>query len=136
MENGMAIYQNTGVYCSMQVTTDEQKKQLFNAVMDVDDGVRECINKVIDLTDIYIEKIQMPKTDDATGEVIDMHEVPRIILFDKDGKSYGCCSTGIYQALSRLVALYGDPSSWEYPIKVMPYIITKGKNQILSLKLV
>ena len=126
---------NNGIYCSFAPKTEEEKRSLYNATSNVDHGLRECINMEINLKDIYIEAATMNKVDDATGEITTV-TAPRIILFDDAGVSYGCCSMGIFHSLERMVSLFGAPATWEKPIKVMPIMITRGKKQIMHIKLV
>ena len=70
---------------------------------------------------------------EETGEV---SVAPRVVLIDDKGKAYQSVSVGIYSSLKNIMFVYGDPSTWEKPVKVKITQITKGKNKMLNLKVV
>lgn len=142
-----------GFYCSKRAETDDDKKAIFNASAGADKSLRDAVNLPIMLKDIYIEAVELTRKDengvveymtnesgepilDETGEPLAKTDIcPRIILFDTDGTTYGCVSYGIYNSLKKLCNLLGTPDTWKEPVKIIPYIVSRGKNQILSLKL-
>ncbi len=124
-----------GAYCSIPMDSDENRKKVFNASNTADYALRDKINISIEMVGLYIEPVAMQSKDDD-GNLIDGTTIcPRMIIFDKDGKSYGCCSFGVYNAMKRLVTMYGLPDTWGKPVTIIPLLISKGKNQILSIKL-
>lgn len=115
------------VYCSFPADTYEEKAKLYKAANSPDFSVADVINQEIMLKDIYCEVAQV--TNKKTGEV---SQVPRIVLIDAEGKSYACLSSGIYNAVRKLIQCFGTPT-WEQPIKVKVQQINKGQNRIYTL---
>ena len=70
--------------------------------------------------------------DDKTGEI---RTSPRTILIDPDGNTYSATSYGIYNALRRLVAIFGAPT-WENGVTVRVKQISRGANRIFTLEVV
>lgn len=114
-KNQMTLF--TGVknnmYCSIEATTDEAKKQLFNALETCDALLNDCVGQEISLKDIYVEEKQV--ADVETGEVKVKY---RTILFDENGQTYATGSYGIYNIIKKIISIYGLPTTWENPIKV------------------
>ena len=129
-------------YCSIQATDLASKAKVFNAMNNPDHRVGDFINKTIELRDVLAEVIEMdekdendqPVIDPETGEVRRIQAV-RVVLFDSKGESYQAVSTGIYNAVKKLMLIYGAPT-WEEPIKVEVKQISLGKNQMLTLNVV
>lgn len=136
MEEKNEVSLFTGVknnmYCSIEATTDEAKKQLFNALETCDALLNDCVGQEISLKDIYVEEKQV--ADVETGEVKVKY---RTILFDENGQTYATGSYGIYNIIKKIISIYGLPTTWENPIKVKvsKRPIGKGK-QSLTLTLV
>lgn len=120
----------TSSYCSMVADTPEEKATLFNAMNNPDERIADHINETIAVKDLYCEVVQC--VNQETGEV---STCPRIVLIDDKGKSYASVSLGIYSAMKKLMAIYGQPT-WDKPIKVKVMQISKGTRKMLSLKLV
>lgn len=112
------------VYCSFVPDTPEGKKALYKAMSEADCKVSDCLNINIDLKDIYVEMVQI--LNDATGEY---QPVPRVVLFDRTGKSYGGNSWGLMRSVERLLRVYGDPGEWGEPltVQVVQQAIKNGK---------
>lgn len=134
---------NTGVYCSVNLSDADAKKKVFNALNKVDKNLKEEVNCPVTVRDFYIEPAELPQTDnngnpvvdEATGEVVTTI-APRIILFDADGISHGCCSQGVYNSLVRLVAMFGTPDKWDEPITVTPQLLSTKKGQVMNLNII
>lgn len=124
------------IYCSLKADTTEDKVKIFNAMNNPENKLSDCINQVIALKDIYMEKTLINRKDDAgipTGEV---DEGVRVVLIDEDGVSYQSMATGVIQAVSRLVMLFGKPT-WDDPIKVKVLQKSVGqKNRTITFELV
>lgn len=105
--------ENKKIYCSKVIETEEEKKEMFNALESCDILLNDCVNNEIELKDIYIEERQV--VDKETGEVKTKF---RTILFDVNGQTYATGSYGIYNILSKIVKIYGLPDTWEKPLKV------------------
>lgn len=116
-------------YCSVKLDSKEAKIAVFNATTNPDNRLSDMVNKTITVTDFYAERTAM--VDSETGEV---REGVRIILFDKDGITYQTSSTGVFNAIGRMVALFGQPT-WEEGIAVIVKQIRRGKGNMLTLNL-
>lgn len=131
----VADVMNTGVaYTDMNLTDRKQAVAFYNATANPDMRLKEHVNEVIDLVHVSVEcaEVNAQLEDGSAGKSV----APRIVLIDKDGKSYSCVSTGIYNSLKRLFALVGSPDGWAEPVKVKPVLISTKKGQVLSLVLV
>lgn len=119
-------------YCSLTAQTEEDKAVLFNAMNAPDQRLKEHINEVIRLKDIFVEVVYC--TNKETGVV---SPAPRIVLIDDGGVSYQCVSKGIFGAVKKLFAVFGEPQTWANPIpvKVKQIVLAKDKN-VLSLEVV
>lgn len=118
---------NPNIYCSIKNETKEDKKRIFNVMNAPDYRLSDCINKKISVKDVYIEIVDMVKQD--TGEVT---KTPRVVLIDKDDKSYQCVSYGVFNSLKKLMMIYGEPS-WNEPVDVVVKQVTRGDRKILTL---
>lgn len=132
-ETNLTIFNEgkSNAYCSIQPTTEKEKKFLFNALETCDVLLNDCVGSEIEISDIYIEQRQVP--DEETGELKIKY---RTILFDKNGQTYATGSYGIYNVLKKLVQIYGLPTEWKEPlkVKVIKRSIGDGK-QSLTLQL-
>ena len=104
---------NHSVYCSKIAKTEEEKKDLFNALESCDALLNDCVGQEIEIKDIYVEEKEV--VDEDTGVVKTKF---RTIIFDASGQTYATGSYGIYNILKKIVQIYGLPSSWEEPLKV------------------
>lgn len=100
--------------CSLNADTPEARAQLFNAMQNPDHRFGDYFNKEIAITDIIVEVVPMLNTE--TGEY---RECPRVILVDVNGETYQAVSFGVYNALKRLMFIYGPPH-WDDPITIVP----------------
>ena len=101
------------VYCSKVAETEEEKKELFNALESCDALLNDCVGQEINIKDIYVEEKQV--MDDEKGEVKTKY---RTILFDETGQTYATGSYGIYNILKKIVQIYGLPENWKQSLKV------------------
>lgn len=104
----------TVAYSSLKSETQEDKIKLYNAQNSPDESLADKINMTIAMKDIYVETVNMISED--TGEEM---VLPRIVIIDKDGKSYQCVSMGIFQCLAKIFNLFGQPTVWKKPLNVM-----------------
>lgn len=118
MENEITLYNAVEnelgqPYCSMQVTDEKSASMLFKAMNQPDDSLGDHINETIDVANIFIQPVAM--ANEQTGE---MNVVPRIVLFDVEGKTYVTVSRGIYNALKNMCAIVGTPETWKAPVTI------------------
>lgn len=113
-ENKLSLFNGiqSKIYCSKEVETEEQKKDLFNALESCNALLNDCVGQEIELKDIYVEEKQVK---DENGELKTKF---RTILFDVNGQTYATGSYGIYNILRKIVSIYGVPTVWKEPIKV------------------
>lgn len=132
MENELSIIselKNQNSAISWIDTSDTAGKALlFKVANNPDFRISDCIGQKIEMVNAFIEQVQM--VNDETGEV---NNGVRTVLIDKDGKGYQSVSTGIFNALKKLFAIYGTPDNWKEPVPVTFTCITRGKNRIFTL---
>mgnify|MGYP005868490715 FL=1 len=114
-------------YCSIVAETFEDKAKIFNAMSSPDERLRNHINEIIKIRDVYCEIVECTNKD--TGET---SEAPRVVLIDTEGKSYQCVSTGIFNSLKRLFTVFGMPT-WEKGVPCKVKQVSNGERQILTL---
>lgn len=99
-------------FCSMVAVDVKAKKTLFNATSNPQ-KITSMIGKTIDLLHFYVEIIQV--VSEQSGEIVN---VPRVVLIDAKGNGYQGVSIGLYNALKRIVSMFGMPETWEAPLTV------------------
>lgn len=114
-------------YTSLGNTTNEEKQILYKAMSNPDKRLGDCINQVIYAKDLFMEMVDM--TNSETGEVT---SCPRIVIVDADNVSYQSVSFGIYNALKRVISVFGTPT-WEEAIPLKVIQVTRGEKKMLSL---
>lgn len=131
MENNNALVNssNGDIFCSFTPETVDGKKKLYKAMTNPDHKVSDYINKAITVRDIVVTPCQF--TDEETGEVTNG---VRSILIDKDGVSYGCSSSGVFNALKTAIAIFGMPT-WDDGITFKVTQISKNQNRIITLEI-
>lgn len=117
-------------FCSITDETFDGKMAVYNAANNPDAKVNDIINKRIEIRDVYAETIELVNED--TGE---LEKAPRIVLIDKDGKSYQCVSAGVFGALKKLNAIFGEPT-WVPPIPVEVKQLPTKNGSMLTLQVV
>lgn len=100
-------------YCSLTAETAEEKTTLYNAMNNPQNRVKDCINEVIEVKDVFVEVVHC--TNKETGEV---EAAPRVVFIDSNGIGFQCVSTGIFGALKKLFAVFGEPRTWSAPVKI------------------
>lgn len=127
------IINNNGVYCSIVAKTNAEKKALYNASESCDELLNNVVGQKIKVKDVLIQ--EFPRKDKETGEPISNGH--RTILFDAEGKTYVTASNYFYVSLIKMMATFGDPTTWEEPVEIeITKRPTKGGNNCLSFKLV
>ena len=114
-------------FTSLKNETKEEKAVLYKAMSNPDRKLGDCINQVIYAKDLFMETVEM--TNQETGEIT---TCPRIVIIDKDNVSYQSVSFGIFNALKRVISVFGSPT-WEEPIALKVIQVTRGEKKMLSL---
>lgn len=118
-------------YCSMTAETVEEKATLYNAMNNTEKRIKDCINEVIEIKDVFVEVVNC--TNQETGEC---SRCPRTVLIDVNGVGYQAVSLGVFSALKKLFNVFGEPSEWEAPIKLKIKQISHGTKNILTFDIV
>lgn len=120
------------MYCSIRDDgTMESKARIFNSINSPDKRISDCIGEVISLANIVAHPIQL--VDEDSGELV---ETMRMVLVDDKGTSYEAVSTGLVNAVARILQIFGQPDTWQAPIKVKPVQkgTRNGNNKVTTLK--
>ena len=120
---------NTESYCSIKGDSREALVAMYNAINSPDHKLSDFVGKKLNIKDISIERVE--NLNDETGE---MAANARVVLIDENGESYTCVSSGIYSAIKKLVAVFGEPT-WEpaLPVEVQNLSTKKGR-KTMTLK--
>ena len=132
MENNLSLVaqENNDIFCSFSPDTIEGKKALYKAITNPEHKITDFVGKEIVIRDVVVATCQF--VDEETGETTPGN---RTILIDTNGVSYGCSSTGVFNALRNLIAIFGNPT-WEDGLTVRVGQISKGLNRIITLEIV
>lgn len=117
-------------YYTGSLETKDDKKAFFNAIQNPDEQLRDHINKKIEVVNVYVAPVLLESSEEPGVKV----QCPRIVLFGADGTSYTCVSVGVYNSLKTLFQTFGDPGEWDEPITVEVKQVSRGTNQLLTLK--
>ena len=123
----------SAMYCSIKSDGSmKSKADIFNAVNSPDRKLSEFIGETINLKDIVAHPIQL--IDENTGELLD---ALRVVLIAEDGTSYEAVSNGVANAVNRILQIFGQPDTWETPIKVkaVQKQTRNGNNKVTTLKI-
>ena len=129
--NNTVLYDlnNAESYCSIKGDTREAKVAMYNAINSPDHKLSDFVGKKLNIKDISIERVE--NSSDETGEMV---ANARVVLIDENGESYTCVSSGIYSAIKKLVAVFGEPT-WEpaLPVEIQNLSTKKGR-KTMTLK--
>lgn len=119
-------------YTSLDVTSTAGRKKLYNITNRPDHNISDFINKPISITDIYVDVNARPNKE--TGEIEDK---PRTVLIDTNGESYiAGVSVGVFNSVREILRIFGEPSTWDEPLTVMPVTVRTPKGNMLALEIV
>lgn len=126
-------------YSSMVAQTPQEKAELYNAISDPAHKLGDVINQVIFVRDVYVEMIELARTDNAGNPIFDdngepiMDTAPRIVLIDKDGDTYQAIAASVMNNLARLFKMFGAPT-WEPALPIEVKQRSVGTNRIYTFK--
>ncbi len=73
----------------------------------------------------------------AGGETGEIEDKPRTVLIDTNGESYiAGVSVGVFNSVREILRIFGEPSTWEEPLTVMPVTVRTPKGNMLALEIV
>lgn len=110
-------------YCTMTAEDRKAKATLYNACANPE-KISAHLNHEIRMIHFYVEIIQC--VNENTGGVVN---VPRVVLIDETGKGYQAVSVGVYNAVKRIVSMFGNPNTWDEPVTVIPQNVDLGGGQ-------
>lgn len=102
----------TGFFSTVNAETMEGKAAVYRALNDAT-PLREVVGEVLTIKDIIVQRVEV-ETDDG-----DLLEQPRTSLITSSGDVYGATSNGVFSAVKNILAIFGHPSTWEAPLKVV-----------------
>jgi len=106
----------------------EERVAVLN-ILGASEPIKENLNKVIHVTNLIVQPVEM--VDQETGQ---FGEVPRVTIVDKDGKSYHGTSSPLHRALTDILFIMGDPSTWGTPVPVKITMGGSGTRQYFDVK--
>lgn len=121
METTLMTQAMADQYCSIKMDTEEGRILAAAAVIAPDYQLGDLIGETIKIRDIYCERVEF--TNEESGEI-----TPgiRTVLIDMEGKSISTASTGVYNSLKQLIAIFGEPT---WPDGVAVQVIAKNLNK-------
>lgn len=112
--------------------TKADKITLYNAFNNPDTKIADVINQSIDVVDVVLAQVNL--VDDKTGE---MDSAVRTILIDKEGHTYDATSSGIYNSILTISAVFGTLHyTVEEPLTVVVKQIKTKRGSTLTLAVV
>ena len=130
-ENENENVNNEQTYCSIICKSNEERKNLFNALEKADVLLNDVVGTEFNLKDVYLHKYT--KLNEETGEV---ENKCRVLLFDDNGQTYATGSFGIFNIIGRIFEVFGTPDEWEEPLRVKVIKKEIGNNKkMLSLEI-
>lgn len=105
---------NDRMYSTLSLETFEDKVKAYNA-LNTEGKLSEHIGEVINMTGILMHEVTL--VSEETKEPV---TVPRCVIIDDKGVGYAAVSSGVRRALGRIIGMFGDPSNWIEPLKVIP----------------
>ena len=100
------------MFCSVNQDAEGSKALVFKAMNNPSNRVADFIGKRIKIKDIFVESVDIEN--EETG-VIDT--VPRIVIFDDNNETYEAVSRGLFNALQKLISVFGMPT-YDEPIEI------------------
>lgn len=102
----------TGIFSTVDAKTMEGKASVYKALNDAT-PLRDVVGEVLTIRDIVVQRVEVETED---GDVV---EQPRTSLISSDGVAYSATSNGIFSAVKNILGIFGHPSTWEAPLKVV-----------------
>ena len=91
----------------------------------------EQVNKELRIANIVVQEVTL--TDDETGEVT---QAARTVLVNDKGEAFHAVSKGVLTSVRNILAVAGDPDSWDGPLVVVPTQEGRAPRQYTTLKIV
>ena len=122
---------NLALYSSFAGDSFEDRKNVVKA-MTSSVPIADNLDKPIKVKDVVIHTVNV--TDTETGEIV---EQARTILIDDQGKAYHAISGVIINRLRDIIAVMGEPSTWDGPLTMKcSQVKGKGANRFYDLHII
>lgn len=123
-------------YISFTADSYESRVALYNAINTPRHRVKEYINTPINLRDVIVMRVEIRENEEQSGGESELRyrSAYRVILIDTDGESYHAISSGIYQSVKTLQAVFGT-LHFDEGIKVVVRQKTENNRNLLMLEL-
>lgn len=129
MANEMTITgTNETIVTSLTLSTIEDKKKMFNAMNVTDFSLSDHLDEPIHVVDYLIHDCEIS---DDNGET---QETKRLVIFDKDGKTYSTVSNSAYDSFGKIITIFGEPSEWNGEIAIRATERKSRKYKFISLE--
>lgn len=121
------------MFCSVDNSNREGQMIIYNAINSPTGRLGDMIGKIINVKDVIAEPTVIYNEEQVPIETI------RLTLITDDNNSYTCVSTGIYNAVKKLIAVFGMPT-WTDPLPLeIKQILRQSKSgqprNVLTLQL-
>jgi hypothetical protein len=111
----------TGIFSTVNASTMEGKVAVYKALNDAT-PLRDVVGETLSVKDVIVQRVEV-ETDE--GDVV---EQPRTSLITSDGAAYSATSNGVFSAVKNILGIFGHPSTWESPLKVVVEEKTTRRN--------
>lgn len=124
MNQVASLDENVRRITTLDLSSKENQIKLYNADTSCDVKLFDIKGQELTIVDVFVEEKNVvarnekdePIINEVTGEVKTKKNY-RIVLFGDDGKTYVSTAYGIYNSISRICGIFGNPSK-ENPIRV------------------
>lgn len=122
------------LYSTFSPDSVEGKIKLYNAINSPDERLADFINTPIVIRDVVVCKVKLAERIDQNDSDWTREDKERdgfrVVLIDKDGKSYTATSTGIYNSICTLRSVFGTLHFEDGLKTVVKQIKTKNGNTL------
>lgn len=119
---------NETIVTSLTLSTIEDKKKMFNAMNVTDFSLSDHLDEPIHVVDYLIHDCEIS---DDNGEI---QGTKRLVIFDKDGKTYSTVSNSAYDSFGKIITIFGEPSEWNGEIAIRATERKSRKYKFISLE--
>ncbi len=134
-KQGIAAFNLNEVHYTGAMETFDDRVALLNAVNDsskLSEFMSKHAGEEFDIENVAIQRVDL--TNETTGETV---AAPMVFLVGKDMKGNPLClssvSVGVYNSVTQIIAILGEPSSWPAPLRVRPKSLETPKGRVFTL---
>lgn len=120
----------TALYSSIKGDDQGTRRTVLKAVMS-SKAIADNLDKPFKLNHVIVQPTEM--LNESTG----VYETqPRVILLDEKGTAYHAISKVIFRDIENILAILGEPTSWDGPLDVKVVREGSGNRKFFRLELV